>query len=313
MSQVLIGSEMQASQSNLPRHVVLIDTDIGDDIDDALALALALCSQEIDVQAVTTVFGDTKLRARLAAHILQVFGREDILVAAGQQMPLLHRHRPSGVPQAAILDTCATSPELSPYSGPELIIQTAMVHHGNLTLLCLGPLTNLATALMIEPRLFLAIRSVVIMGGTSGFPVPEWNVRSDAQATKIVLASGVPVTLLGWNVTRRCQFRESDIEKLHYKNSPQMHLLSQLIAVWQRHRPRWHPKLPYIHDPLAIVTLYAPELFHFEVMTARVFTHGLIKGFMLSRRIDGPLVQAAIDIQANEAREQIMRRLLDDP
>jgi purine nucleosidase len=312
MSQVSFRSQIEASQSNLHRHVVLIDTDIGDDIDDALALALALRSPEIDVQGVTTVFGDTQLRARLAAHVLRVFGREEIPVAAGQQMPLLLRHRPSGVPQAAILDTCTTSPELSPYSGPELIIQTAMAHHGNLTLFCLGPLTNVAIALIIEPRLFMAIRSIVVIGGTSGFPLPEWNVRSDAQAAKIVLASGVPVTLLGCNITMRCQFRESDIEKLHYEKSPQTHLLSQLIAVWQRHRPRWHPKLPYLHDPLAIVALCAPELIHFEVMTARVFTRGLIKGFMLSRRIDGPLVQAAIDVQAKKAREWIIRRLLDN-
>jgi purine nucleosidase len=194
---------MQASQSNVSRHVVLIDTDIGDDVDDALALALALRSPEIDVRGVTTVFGDTQQRAYLAAHVLRVFEREDIPVAAGQQVPLLLRHRPSGIPQAAILDSCSTSFELSPYSGPELIVQMALAYHGNLTLLCLGPLTNVATALTIEPRLFMAIRNIVIMGGSSGFPVPEWNVRSDALAAKIVLASGVPITLLGWNVTTR--------------------------------------------------------------------------------------------------------------
>lgn len=310
MSQLPIRSQMQASQSNVSRHVVLIDTDIGDDVDDALALALALRSPEIDVRGVTTVFGDTQQRAYLAAHVLRVFEREDIPVAAGQQVPLLLRHRPSGIPQAAILDSCSTSFELSPYSGPELIVQMALAYHGNLTLLCLGPLTNVATALTIEPRLFMAIRNIVIMGGSSGFPVPEWNVRSDALAAKIVLASGVPITLLGWNVTTRCQLHASDIEKLHYENSPQTRLLSQLITVWQRHRPRWHPKLPYLHDPLAIVALCAPELFHFEVMTARVLTGGLIKGFMLSRIIDGPLVRAAIDVKTKEAREWMMRRLL---
>lgn len=310
MSQLPIRSQMQASQSNVSRHVVLIDTDIGDDVDDALALALALRSPEIDVRGVTTVFGDTQQRAYLAAHVLRVFEREDIPVAAGQQVPLLLRHRPSGIPQAAILDSCSTSFELSPYSGPELIVQMALAYHGNLTLLCLGPLTNVATALTIEPRLFMAIRNIVIMGGSSGFPVPEWNVRSDALAAKIVLASGVPITLLGWNVTTRCQLHASDIEKLHYENSPQTRLLSQLITVWQRHRPRWHPKLPYLHDPLAIVALCAPELFHFEVMTVRVLTGGLIKGFMLSRIIDGPLVRAAIDVKTKEAREWMMRRLL---
>ena len=312
MSQVSSISQTEASQFNSQKYNVLIDTDIGDDIDDALALALVLCSPEIELLGVTTVFGDTQKRALLANHILGVFGHEDIPVASGQELPLLLRHRPSGVPQAAILVPCASSTALSPFSAPELIIQEAMAHHSNVTLLCLGPLTNVATALIIEPRLFMAIRNIIIVGGTSGFPLPEWNVRSDAQAARIVLASGIPVTLLGWNVTMRCQLRESDIENLHYQNSPQTRLLSQLIALWQRHRPRWHPRLPFLHDPLAIVAFCVPELFHFEIMTARVFTRGLFKGCMLPRIIDGPLILGAIDVQAEQAREWIMRRLLNN-
>ena len=311
MSQESPISQIAASQFNSRKYNVLIDTDIGDDIDDALALSLALCSPEIELLGVTTVFGDTQKRAYLAAHILEVFGHKDIPVAAGQQMPLLLRHRPSGVPHAAILDPCVPLATISPFSAPELIIHTALAHHSNITFLCLGPLTNIATALILEPRLFLAIKDIVMIGGTSGFPLPEWNIRSDAQAAKIVLASGIPITLLGWNVTMRCQLRESDIEKLHYQNSPQTRLLSQLLAVWQRHRPRWHPGLPFLHDPLAVVALCAPELFHFEVMTARVLTHGLFKGCMLPRIIDGPLVYGAIDVKKEEAREWIMQRLLN--
>ena len=303
MSQVPYGSQIEAIQS----HIVLVDTDIGDDIDDALALALALRSPEIELKGVTTVFGDTQKRAQLAAHVLQTFGREDIPVAAGMQEPLQLRHRPSGVPQAALLNTCTA---LSPYSAPELIIQAAMAHQDQLTLLCLGPLTNVATALAIEPRLFMAIRNIVLMGGTSSFPWPEWNVRSDAQAAQIVLAAGVPVTLLGWNITMRCQLRESDIELLRYESSPQARLLSQLLAVWQRHRPRWHSGLPYLHDPLTIVALCAPELFTFEEMTARVLRRGPFQGFMVPRLMDGPLVQAATDVQADRARKWIMQRLL---
>ena len=106
MSQISSISQIEAGQLISPKYNVLIDTDIGDDIDDVLALALALCSPEIELLGVTTVFGDTQKRAYLAAHILEVFGHKDIPVAAGQQMPLLFRHRPSGVPQAAILDPC---------------------------------------------------------------------------------------------------------------------------------------------------------------------------------------------------------------
>lgn len=311
MSHTSSKPHKEASQFISQKYNVLIDTDIGDDIDDALALALALCSPEIEVLGVTTVFGDTQKRAHLAAHMLEVFRHKEIPVAAGQQMPLLFRHRPSGVPQAAILDPFTPQGMFNPLSAPELIIHKALEHHGNITLFSLGPLTNIATALILEPRLFLAIKNIVIIGGTSGFPLPEWNMRSDAQAAKIVLASGIPITLLGWNITTRCQLRESDIENLHDQNSPQTRLLSRLLTVWQRHRPRWHPELPFLHDPLAIVAFCAPELFRFEVMTVRVFTRGFLKGCMLPRLIDGPLVYGAIDVKSEEVREWVMQRLLN--
>jgi purine nucleosidase len=225
-------------------------------------------------------------------------------------MPLLYRHRPSGVPQAAILNPCTTINTVSQLSAPELIIQTALSNHNNLTLFCLGPLTNVAKALMMEPRLFLALKNIVMIGGTTGIPFLEWNMRSDAQAAKIVLASGIPITLLGLNITMQCQLRESDIEKLHYQNTPQTRLLSQLLAIWQRHRPRWHPRLPFLYDPLAIVAFCVPELFQFEAMTVRMLTKGPLKGCMLSRWLDGPLVFGATSVKRELAREWIMQRLL---
>ena len=133
MSQASPILQIAASQCNSRKYKVLIDTDIGDDIDDALALSLALCSPEIELLGVTTVFGDTQKRAHLAAHILEVFRHEDIPVAAGQQMPLLLRHRPSGVPQAAILDPCEPLATFSPFSAPELIIHTVLAHHATRT------------------------------------------------------------------------------------------------------------------------------------------------------------------------------------
>lgn len=311
MSQSQFEQDMRTSQFESDKHLVLLDTDIGDDIDDALALALALRSPEIELIGVTTVFGDTHLRARLAKLMLHVFERDDTPVAAGISSPMLARHLPSGVPQATILTTDANDePAISNFSGPELIIEKAMAHPGRLTLLCIGPLTNVATALLMEPHLFMAIRSVVMMGGTSGIPWPEWNVRSDARAAQIVLAAGIPITLLGWNITTRCQLRVQDIERLHDKNTPQTRLLSELIAIWQQHRPRWQPACPFLHDPLTIAALCAPQLLRFEEMTARTLTHGPLRGFMVPRLMNGPLVNAAVDIQAEKAREWVMERLL---
>lgn len=313
------------SQFLIQPYNALIDTDIGDDIDDALALALALRSPEINVQAVTTVFGDTQRRARLAAHLLKVFGREDVPVAAGVAMPLQPRHQPSGVPQAAILNPRESLPALTAIAGPELIVKTALAHAhqsgqanqsnqsgraGQLTLLCLGPLTNIATALQLEPHLFMAIRNAIMIGGTSGMPFPEWNVRSDARAAQIVLASGIPITMIGWNVTTQCRMREGDIERLRCADSPQARLLSKLLEVWQRHRPRWHPALPYLHDPLTLVALCRPDLIRCEEMTVRVVTGGPLRGCMVPRLMNGPLVRVAMSIEAEQARAWIMQRLL---
>ncbi len=156
----------------------------------------------------------------------------------------------------------------------------------------------------------MAIRSIIMMGGTSGIPWPDWNTRSDARAAQIVLAAGIPITLLGWNITTRCQLRASDVERLRSHNTPQTLLLSELIAIWQQRRPRWLPAYPYLHDPLTIAVVCAPELLRFEEMTARVLVHGPLRGFMVPRLMNGPLVNAAVDIQAEQAKNWVMGRLL---
>ncbi|HEV2580030.1 MAG TPA: nucleoside hydrolase [Ktedonobacteraceae bacterium] len=313
MSQSPPAPTQAADQSRRAPFPVLIDTDIGDDIDDAFALALALRSPEIELHGVTTVFGDTRLRARLARHLLHIYGRDNIPVAAGESTPLLARHRPSGVPQAAILDPCEVLP-ISSYSGPKLIVQKAQAFPGQLTLICIGPLTNIADALRIDPHLYTAIRSIVMMGGTSGLPSPEWNVRSDARAAQVVLASGIPITLLGWNITRRCQLQPADIARLSDCETQQARLLSQLLAVWQRHRPRCQTAYPELHDPLTIAAICAPELLRFEEMAARVLVNAppMLRGVMVPRLMGGPLVRAVVGIQANKAREWVMGRLLTE-
>ncbi len=297
-----------ASQSAAPL-VIHLDTDIGDDIDDALALALLLQSSVLDLQGVSTVFGDTRRRAHLAAYLLKLYGRPDIPVAAGVGTPLQPRQRPSGVPQAALLDEREARlnlPNLSPLSGPELLIQNALKYSGQLTLICIGPMTNIAIALRQEPQLAKAIRQIIFMGGTVGVPFAEWNMRSDVKAAQIVLKAGIPTTMIGMNITLRCQLREEDVAVLRDAPWPETQFLSHLIAVWQRHRPRWHPAMPYLHDPLTIIALCRPEFFRFKTMTVRLFP----TGHMASHVPGGSPVRAATSLQAEQARSWGMQRLL---
>ncbi len=311
MSQQESISVDTASQSQVTRSAILLDTDIGDDIDDALALALALNSPEIELLGVTTVFGDTHKRAQLARYMLHVFGREDIPVAIGSGTPLQQHHAPSGVAQAAILEQCVFDQNMfSSLSGPELIVQKALERQGQLTLVCIGPLTNVAQALLIEPRIISAIRSIVLMGGSSSIPFPEWNMRSDARAAHIVLHSGIPITLLGWNITTRCKFHTRDLERLRNTHTQQAQLLAQLVTIWQHQRPRWKHRTLYLHDPLTIAALCKPELLRWQTLSVALLIREPLTGFMIPRFSRGSSVQAAIDVHANDARAWILQRLL---
>lgn len=287
---------------------VFVDTDIGDDIDDALALALLLWSPEVSLVGISTVFGDTHLRARLAMYLLQIYGHASIPVAAGQAMPLLFRHRPSGVCQASVLPT-DFEPSMHPLTGPELLIQTAHKYPGQLTLLCLGPLTNVALALQMEPALGALLRQVFFMGGTSQLWWPDWNVRSDAEAAYRLLEARLPITMIGLNVTASCHLQRRDIEHLHAAKNPRLQLLSRLIVAWQEEQPWWRSQLPYLHDPLVVAALCAPQLFHFTTLPIRIFTRGVLAGWTIPRWLPGPTVRAALSVESAQARAWILHRL----
>src|SRR5438034_5936254 len=108
----------------------------------------------------------------------------------------------------------------------------------------------------------------------------------------------------------RCQIRKSVITSVLISISRQTLFISHLLEVCKMHHSRWQPDLPYLHDAVGVVALCAPELLEFQEMTARVFGRGPFKGFMVSRIMDGPLIQAAVRINAEATREWVMERLL---
>jgi purine nucleosidase len=310
-------SEQPMSLNELPSASVptpvFVDTDIGDDIDDALALALLLCSPELRVVGVSTVFGDTHLRARLAAYLLQTYGYPDVPVAAGQALPIQFRHQPSGVCQAVVL-THAMEFSLSALSGSELLLQTARAYPGELTLLCLGPLTNIALALQKEPKLGSLLRQVFFMGGASRtFFWPDWNVRSDARAAQLFLQARLPVTMIGYNLTFACHLQSSEVESVNRASGSRLHLLSRLIAAWQEHQPYWRSRLPGLHDPLVVAALCAPQFFRFASLPVRVLVHGPFAGWTIPRWLNGFPVRAALSVECVPARAWMLQRLFAKP
>jgi purine nucleosidase len=236
---------------------VVFDTDIGDDIDDALALALALQSPELDVRLVTTVADDVESRTRLAWKELGLFGRQDIPLATGAPEPLLDPRLPDKAAQFGILTAADQPPASSRQRAADKIIETLLASPVKMTLIPVGPLTNIALALREEPRIREKIERIVMMGGAYYPARREYNIYRDRIAAQIVFSSGIPITGVGLDVTEKCKLEGSDLERLKNAKNPASQFLYQLIQLWQNGTPN---RLPTLHDPLAVGTALRPAL-----------------------------------------------------
>jgi inosine-uridine nucleoside N-ribohydrolase len=236
---------------------VIFDTDIGDDIDDALALALALQSPELDVKLVTTVADDVESRTRLAWKELGLFGRQDIPLATGAPEPLLDPRVPDKAAQFGILTAADRPPASSRERATDKIIEMLLASPVKMTLIPVGPLTNIALALREEPRIKDKIERIVMMGGAYYPARREYNIYRDRIAAQIVFSSGIPITGVGLDVTEKCKLEGSDLERLKNAKNLASQFLYRLIQLWQNDNPN---RLPTLHDPLAVGTALRPAL-----------------------------------------------------
>jgi purine nucleosidase len=264
------------AQTNPIPIPIIFDTDIGDDVDDALALSLALQSPELDVKAVTTVIDRAALRSRLAWKVLGVFGRQDIPIGTGSDEPLLDAVRGGRHAQFDVLTAEDVVPG-PPRRAVDLIIRTLLDSPRKITIVPVGALTNIALALKIEPRIKEKIERIVLMGGAYYIPQREYNIYRDRIASEIVFRSGVPITGVGLDVTMRCKLKAEDIEKLRAAGNPNSAFLMRLIELW-RENPVNH--FPTLHDPLAVGVAMQPSLVEtqlgrVDVETASPMLYGL--------------------------------------
>ncbi len=254
---------------------VILDTDIGDDIDDAYALALILASPELELVGVTTVFQNTVARARQAKTILKLAGREEIPVAAGcggcmsprvtyrrADLPgdqnslahlaegLLNDVRPSQ--DGTALPWEELTP-VHPLHAVNFIVDTIMKGDGDIIPITIGGMTNLAMALMMEPRLPTKIPRIVSMCGCFDRQISEWNIRCDPVAAAIVFNSQIPMTVVGLDVTTKCRLSQSHLDRLAASGQQ---VARNLVAATEA----WGHGLPTLHDVLAVETLIEPDI-----------------------------------------------------
>lgn len=301
----------------------ILDTDIGDDIDDALALGLALSAPELELVGVTTVFKNTPARARQARTVLLAAGRGDIPVAAGCGAVISPRRLYHFDPAKALLegelpnqDASALPEELLPpldkRHAVQFIIDTIMGGAGDILVATIGAMTNLAMAITLEPRITSRIPEVVIMGGVFNAHVSEWNINCDPVAAAIVFESCIPLRIVPLDVTMQVQFRRSDLAALSASGRPLAQRLARAIEAWQQHSG-WADiigGLPVMHDPLAIATMIAPSLVSWKTGRARVELQGEYSyGFTLFREDASGIHHYAASVDAEAALDLWITRI----
>jgi len=310
LAGLLLAARLAAAQTPTP---VILDTDIGDDIDDALALAFALQSPELDVRAVVTVLQHRERRADLVWKIVRLYGREDIPVGMGAEQPLLAPPRKGEVRQTSVLTAEDRLPDDRQRNGLALYLDTILRSPRKVTVLAYGPLTNVAMALKAEPRLAERIERLVLMNGVFFRPQIEYNTVRDPEAAAIVFSAGLPVVTVGLDVTMQCRLAAEDLARMEASTLEPVRFLRQLIAIWQEGNP---DRMPILHDPLAVAVTFQPDLVKLERGRVEVETRGqpgLTYGMTLLRRDPSGLVQVASEVQARRFVDLFMNRILSPP
>ena len=286
---------------------VVIDTDPG--TDDAIALVAALNSPRLDILGLTTVGGNARLShtTRNALRILEFMGRQDIPVYPGSSRPLKGRfeyaygfHGPGGLTVRLPLPKT----EAQAGSAVDFIIESARANRRDLTLIALGPLTNVAKALKREPRIVEWLHEIVVMGGALDVPgnvTPhaEFNIFDDPEAAKLVFDSDASIRLIGLDVCRKAEVTRAD-EDWFRGDSQGERLVSRIITGWLKMRGR--DEAYNLCDPLAVAAAIRPDLFTFARGNVSVETDDSSRRGKTSAGYGTGNVIVATDVQAGEAK-----------
>jgi purine nucleosidase len=297
---------------------VILDTDIGTDPDDALALALILASPELKLEGVTCVYADALLRARITLKLLQLRGITDIPVRVGASKTLTGQ-RPAylaGYEGNGLLESDDHKLETHPEYAPNFIARSVMDNPGQIHLICIGPLTNAALAFLCEPRLAQNLAHLTIMGGAARgtnnlhLPYAENNIVSDVEAAQIVLSSGADISLVPLDVTTQVFIRREDVIRIRSGGTRFHDALAHQVELfpWVRDHGASH-----LHDPLAVATIIQPDVVKSRVLHVDVeLTGHHTFGATLMRSPDDNITanaQVALEVDGPRAEEFILRRI----
>ena len=245
-------------QATAVREKVILDTDIGDDIDDAFALALVLSSPEIELLGISTAWGDTQLRARIVDRLLCETGKETVPILAGietkSKAPIAQERWAEQMPP----------PAKSFGPSVDFILEQIRHYPNQITLIAIAPFTNVGALIERDPDTFRKLKRVVIMGGSvyRGYndlgytpdrgPEPEYNIFSDISAARRLFTSGVPLFVMPLDSTQ-VKLDEFKRELIFRRSTPLTDALTLLYHLWGQ-------QTPTLFDPVAVAFVVAPQI-----------------------------------------------------
>ncbi|KAJ9701808.1 hypothetical protein PVL29_006958 [Vitis rotundifolia] len=313
---------------------IIIDTDPG--IDDAMAIFVALQSPEVDVMGLTTIYGNvyTTLATRNALHLLEIAGRTDIPVAEGSHVTITKGtklriadfvHGADGLGNQNFPPPAGKPIE---QSAAAFLIEQAKLYPGEVTVVGLGPLTNIALAIELDPEFSKNIGQIVLLGGAFAVngnvnPAAEANIFGDPEAADIVFTSGVDILAVGINVTHQVVLTDANREKLAQSNGKFAQYLCKILEVYfSYHCDAYNTKGVYLHDPTALLAAVNPSLITYTEGVVRVQTSGITRGLTLfynkqkrfaevTEWTDKPTVKVAVTVDAPAVVKLVMDRLID--
>ena len=289
---------------------IFIDTDIGDDVDDALAIALAALSPELTLTGVSTVYGNVSARRQLAVQLLRQLGTE-VPVEAGVGRSLRFQNDTSVLPhQCRVL---AEQPPAANVHGVELLIETVR-SAPETVVIALGPLTNIAMAVLLAPDIMKHAK-IVLMGGAFSAVYPEYNILCDPEAANIVLRSGAEIRMIGLDVTVPCILSKEEEGVIGSFRDGYRGFLASLCAIWLETSKS---KKITLHDPLTVASLIDPTLLKMEAAPIQIeMDSGPLRGLTVDLRhpfrqrepLPPANVMIAVAVDAQRTCKLVMERV----
>jgi len=287
---------------------IILDTDVGTDVDDAFAIALAVKSPELKLEAVTTVYGDVALRAQIARKLLDLLGQENVPVAAGIEKPLTPNKQVywGGWEGEGFLAAKDDLP-VDPRNGVDLILDTLAATREPLTLVAIGPLTNIAAVIQRKPELAARIEEIICMAGTIVPDEEEWNVLCDPEAAQIVFQSGIPVKLGTRFIVNQPKLTPIHRDRLARSDDPAVRAMVAMLDLFLSKKNR---DTTPMYDPVTLSMAYTDEYIQTTKMCVAVRRQN--SALYLDPQPDGePNMDISVSVRPEQFVDALVDRLLN--